>query len=185
MGDTLKDQLLALGFKAPPKAPVAAPRPAVPPGRTKDGGGPRREPRQARPPGPREPDLAQAWAARARDERDQREQARREAEEQARVKRERKRQLQALLEGKDLNDAAAELARHFPQGGKIRRVYVTAAQLALLNRGELGVLQHLGRYVLVERAVALEAAGVSPDCLLLLPDPDAVAEDGVPVDLVW
>jgi len=196
MGDTLKDQLLALGFKPPPKAPAPAPRLAAPTARARPAGAAQRdqrqattpgqrEPRHARPPGPREPDLAQAWAARARDERDQREQARREAEEQARVKRERKQQLQALLEGKALNDAAAELARHFPQGGKIRRVYVTAAQLVVLNRGELGVVQHLGRYVLVERAVALAAAGVAPDCLVLLPDPEAMADDGVPTDLVW
>jgi uncharacterized protein YaiL (DUF2058 family) len=196
MSDTLKDQLLALGFKPPPKPPAVAARAAT----SSSSATPRdaaqrdqrlakaagqREPRPARPPGPREPDLAQAWAARARDERDQREHARREAEELARAKRERKQQLQSLLEGKAVNDATAELARHFPQGGKIRRVYVTAAQLALLNRGELGVVQHLGRYAVVERAVALAAAGIAADCLVLLPDPDAQADDGVPADLVW
>ena len=106
-------------------------------------------------------------------------------EAQAREKRERKAKLQALLEGKAVNDAGADVARHFPHGGKIRRIYVTAAQLPRLNGGELGVVQHLGRYLLVERTVALAAAEVAPECLLLLPDPDAVPDDGVPADLVW
>ena len=190
MSDTLKDQLLALGFKAPPKAGAraAARRRAHAfqwrvarrvawraPG----------EPRKGKPPRAREPDLAQAWAARARTEREERERVRREAEELARARRELKQKLQAVLEGKAVNDASADVARHFPHGGKIRRVYVTAAQLPQLNRGELGVVQHLGRFVLVERAVALAAADVAPDCLVLLPDPDAVADDGVPADLVW
>lgn len=193
MSDTLKDQLLALGFKPVAKAPAPAPRaagkpaPKPAPGRDPRGerpGGPRGQ-RKQRPGGPREPDLAQAWAARARDERAERERIKREAEAQAREKRERKAKLQALLEGKAVNDAGADVARHFPHGGKIRRIYVTAAQLPRLNGGELGVVQHLGRYLLVERAVALAAAEVAPECLLLLPDPDAVPDDGVPADLVW
>ena len=117
--------------------------------------------------------------------REERERLRREAEDLARARRERKQKLQAVLEGKAVNDAGADVARHFPHGGKIRRVYVTAPQLPRLNHGELGVVQHLGRYLLVERAIALAAAEVAPDCLVLLPDPDAVADDGVPADLVW
>ena len=190
MSDTLKDQLLALGFKAPPKAAPAPPRAAA---RTPSNGAsrgasrgePRDEPRKGKPPRAREPDLAQAWAARARTEREERERLRREAEDLARARRERKQKLQAVLEGKAVNDAGADVARHFPHGGKIRRVYVTAPQLPRLNHGELGVVQHLGRYLLVERAIALAAAEVAPDCLVLLPDPDAVADDGVPADLVW
>ncbi len=186
MSDTLKDQLLALGFKAPPKAAPAPPRAAArTPSNGASRGEPRYEPRKGEPPRAREPDLAQAWAARARTEREERERVRREAEEQARARRELKQKLQAVLEGKAVNDPGADMARHFPHAGKIRRVYVTASQLPRLNRGELGVVQHLGRFLLVERAVALAAAEVSPDCLVLLPDPDAVADDGVPADLVW
>jgi len=62
-----------------------------------------------------------------------------------------------LLEGKSLNDAGAEIARHFNYGGKIKRVYVTADQLKALNAGELGVLQQNGRYLLVTAAVLDEA----------------------------
>ena len=182
MSDTLKHQLLALGFNAPPKAAPAPPRAAA---RQPANGASRREPRKGKAQGAREPDLAQAWAARARTEREERERLRREAEDLARARRERKQKLQAVLEGKAVNDAGADVARHFPHGGKIRRVYVTAPQLPRLNHGELGVVQHLGRYLLVERAIALAAAEVAPDCLVLLPDPDAVADDGVPADLVW
>jgi uncharacterized protein YaiL (DUF2058 family) len=139
----------------------------------------------ASPQGPREPDLAQAYAQRARIEREEREHAQREAERVAREKRERKQKLTTLLEGKALNSTDADLPRHFPHGNKIRRIYCTAGQLAELNRGELAVVQLAGRYVLVTREVALAAQAIQSDALVLLCDPNAPAEDDVPPDLVW
>ncbi|MCE3002124.1 MAG: DUF2058 family protein, partial [Xanthomonadaceae bacterium] len=133
----------------------------------------------------REPDLAQAYAARARAERSEREQAEREAQAKAREKRERRAKLAALLEGKALNVADADIARHFDHGGKIRRVYVTAEQLPRVNAGELGVVQRDGRYLVVSREVALAAREIVPECIALLADPDAPPEDDVPPDLVW
>lgn len=132
-----------------------------------------------------EPDLAQAWAQRARLEREERERAQREAEQRAREKRERRARLHALLDGKSLNAADAEHPRHFPHGGKIRRIYCTAEQLAALNRGELGVVQRDGRYLLVSRDVAEQAGVVAAEALVLLVDPDAPADDDVPADLTW
>lgn len=195
MADSLKDQLLALGFKqpAPRKPETPAPR-GRPDGRPPQGAGgnrgaPNRPSGQAGPRPPRpsggEPDLAQAYAQRARVEREERLRAEREAAEQARLKRERKQKLAALLEGKALNAADAETPRHFPHGGKIRRVYVTAAQLPVLNRGELGIVQHLGRYLLVDRDTALAVQALSAEALVLLPDPNAPADDDIPPDLVW
>lgn len=189
MADSLRDQLRALGLvKKPEPKPE---RPAHPQGGPRKPKGPGGKPAASHgKPGPSRPasaevDLAQAYAARARVERAERERAEREAQERARDKRERRTRLAALLEGKSLNVADADVARHFEQGGKIRRVYVTAAQLVQVNRGETGVVQKDGRYLLVTREVALAAQALLPEAVLLLVDPDAAPEDDVPPDLVW
>jgi uncharacterized protein YaiL (DUF2058 family) len=196
MADSLRDQLRALGLvKKPEPKPE---RPAHPPGGArkpqgrggkpnapggKPGGSHHKQAAAAAPSS--EPDLAQAYAARARAERAERERAEREAQERARDRRERRTRLAALVEGKALNIADADVPRHFEQGGKIRRVYVTAEQLLQVNRGELGVVQKDGRYLLVVREVALAAQALLPESVLLLVDPDAVPEDDVPPDLIW
>lgn len=171
MSESLRDQLLKAGFKPSPKAKV--------------------KPRQSRPDarkprGPAEPDLAQAFAMRAKVERAEREAAERDAREKAAAKKERKRRLQELLAGKALNRADADQPRNFEYAGRIRRIYATPGQLAQLNAGELGVVMHGGRALLVEREVALAAQAIAPEALALLVDPDApAADDGVPDDLMW
>ena len=98
-----------------------------------------------------------------------------------------------LVKDKGLNVADAEIARHFPYGGKIKRIYVTADQLKALNAGELGVLQLDGRYVLVSAELVAQAAEIFPAAIALKVDPDAPAGDDpyadpqfqVPDDLVW
>lgn len=171
MSESLRDQLLKAGFKP-------APRPKAKP--------------QARQVGPRkpresaEPDLAHAFALRAKAERAEREAAEREAREKAAAKKERKRKMHALLDGKALNRADAELPRNFEFACKIRRLYVTPEQLPRLNAGELGVVMHNGHAVLVARAVALEVQAFAPELIALLVDPSApAADDGVPNDLMW
>ncbi|WP_343125358.1 DUF2058 domain-containing protein [Xanthomonas arboricola] len=245
MSDTLRDQLLGLGFKSAPKPerkPDARPaarqhghggRPA--PGGNKPGGqgrGPQRPHAAAvtdgkgerkhdgrperrndgkpagsqRPPqstadrrGPRpartheDIDLAKAYAIRAQRERDERIEAERLKQEEARLRREAKAKLEELLKDKGLNHADADIARHFPYGGKIKRIYVTADQLKALNAGELGVLQLNGRYVLVTAEVLAEAEAVFAPSVALKVDPNAPAGEDpyadpqyqVPDDLVW
>jgi uncharacterized protein YaiL (DUF2058 family) len=185
MADSLRDQMLALGFKPAPreKQPAKPAQPQRPPaGR---GQRPDRAPRPAEAPRKGEPALADAYAARARAEREERVQAQREIEAKAREKKERRERLTRLLEGKALNDPQADTARHFPHGTRIRRAYVTADQLARLNAGELGIVQLAGRYLVVERAIALQAAEISGEALVLLPEPGSPGEDDVPPDLVW
>jgi uncharacterized protein YaiL (DUF2058 family) len=92
-----------------------------------------------------------------------------------------------------LNDPQAEIARHFPYGGKIKRIYVNQEQLRALNAGELGVVQINGRYCLVTAADLAGAEEIFPEAIALKVDPDAPAEDDlyadpkyqVPDDLVW
>ncbi|MEO5623281.1 MAG: DUF2058 family protein, partial [Dokdonella sp.] len=109
----------------------------------------------------------------------------REAEQRTREKKERRQKLATVLSGNALNDANAEIPRHFPHTNKIRRIYVTAEQLPRLNGGELAVAQLAGRYLLVTRETALAAQAIDPDALVLLCDPQAQIEDDIPPDLVW
>ena len=209
MSDSLRDQLLGLGFKPAPKperkpearkpdARRPGPRPpgkgAAPAPRTGPGGKPRPSQGQSRKPRSQEEiDLAKAYAIRAQREKDERIEAERVKQEEARLRREAKAKLEAFLKDKALNDAEADIARHFPYGGKIKRIYVNAEQLKALNAGELGVVQQNGRYLLVTSAVLAEAEAIFAAAVALKVDPNATAEEDpyadpkyqVPDDLVW
>ena len=216
MTDSLRDQLLGLGFKPAPK-PERKPEPrqdrrpdaqrrgnapagkAAPAKANDRNAKPNNRPPHASQSKPKparsreEMDLAKAYAIRAQKEKDERIEAERLKQEEARLRREAKAKVDELLKGKSLNDAEADIARHFPYGGKIKRVYVNAEQLKALNAGELGVLQQNGRYLLVTTAVLAEAEALFPACVALKIDPDAPVEDDpyadpqyqVPDDLVW
>lgn len=200
MSESLRDQLLKAGLVKKPipenKPQARSGRPSGPqqrpPGKggAPHGTGPRGgAPHGHAPKGgarsQEEIDLAKAYALRQRAENEERQRIEREAAERARLKKERKQKLGTLFAGKALNAADADVARHFPHGSKIRRVYVTADQLPRLNAGELAVVQHNGRYLLVEREIALAAQQIDEESLVLLCDPNAPAEDDVPADLVW
>ncbi|KRB04109.1 DUF2058 family protein [Lysobacter sp. Root690] len=170
------------------------PRPA-----SKPGEGRRPDQRGPRPGAPGKPrtrediDLAKAYAIRAQREKDERIAAEQAKQEEARLRREARAKLTELVKDKGLNQADAEIARHFPYGGKIKRVYVNAEQLKQLNAGELGVLQLEGRYVLVTADLLAQAEEIFPQAVALKVDPNAPAEDDpyadpqyqVPDDLVW
>jgi len=182
MSESIRDQLLKAGLGKKPKDEAKASVPRPQPARPHHG-------KPAHPPKPaksaQEVDLARAYAQRAQVERSEREQAHREAERVARERKERKQKLAALLAGKALNSNDADLPRHFPHGNKIRRIYCTKEQLEKLNRGDLAVVQLAGRYLLVEREIALQAQTIQPEAMVLLCDPNAPAEDDVPADLMW
>jgi uncharacterized protein YaiL (DUF2058 family) len=220
MTDSLRDQLLGLGFKPAPRA--AQPAKAGPPGRkperkpdraqqrNADGAGKPAKP-DARPRadrgagrgsarGPHTParsrddiDLAKAYAIRAQREKDERIEAERLKQEQARLRREARAKLAEMVAGKGLNAADAEHVRPFEYGGKIKRIHVTADQLRALNAGELGVVQLEGRYLLVTAELLAQAESVFAPAVALKVDPNASREDDpyadpryqVPDDLVW
>ena len=180
MSESLRDQLLksGLGKKLKEEA-KPAPKPVRHPHVSR--------PKSVPPPQSKQDDvdLARAYAIRAKTEREERERAQRETERIAREKKERKAKLASLLDGKSLNNADADVPRHFPHGTKIRRVYCTSDQLAQVNRGDLAVVQLAGRYLLVSHEVALQAQAIQPESLVLLCDPNAPLDDDVPADLVW
>lgn len=197
MSNSLRDQLLGLGFKAPPKP---APRPqqdARTPHAGQAAGKPARTGKPA--PRPRAPrsrediDLAKAYAIRAQKEKEERIAAEQRKQEEARQRREAKAALEAFLQGKVLNASDAEYVRHFEYGGKIKRIHVTAEQLKALNAGALGVVQVNGRYLLVDAATLAEAEAIFAPAVALKVDPDAPAADDpyadpkyqIPDDLIW
>ena len=209
MTDSLRDQLLGLGFKPTPKPDKPAranEHSAGKPGerqsaqRRQDGNKPRagkpahgRAPHAGKPCSQEDIDLAKAYAIRAQREKDERIEAERLKQEQARQRREAKARLAELVKDKAVNDTNADIARHFEYGGKIKRVYVTADQLKALNAGQLGVLQLDGRYLLVDAALLAEAEIVFAPAVALKVDPNAPAADDpyadpqyqVPDDMVW
>ncbi|MFC3549618.1 DUF2058 domain-containing protein [Lysobacter cavernae] len=217
MSDTLRDQLLGLGFKPAPKPERTPPaksgpkpggdrrghvagKPANRPGAKHDlrksdsrKPGPQQRPGQGKPRTREDIDLAKAYAIRAQREKDERIAAEAAKQEEARLRREARAKLAELVKDKVLNAADAEIARHFPYGGKIKRIYVTQAQLKALNAGELGVLQMDGRYLLVSAELLAQAEAVFAPSVALKIDPDAPAEGDpyadpkyqVPDDLVW
>jgi uncharacterized protein YaiL (DUF2058 family) len=229
MTDSLRDQLLGLGFKPAPKPerkPDASPRVRDRPIHGKPTPGrpdvrdparaPRRGDQQGRGPQSRgaprperaraasgrpaagaarsqqDIDLAKAYAIRAQREKDERIEAERLKQEQARERREARSRVAELLKDKALNDPAADIARHFDYGGKIKRIHVNAGQLKALNAGQLGVVQMDGRYLLIDAALLDQVATIFPPCIALRIDPDAPTDDPyadpqyqVPDDLIW
>jgi len=174
MSESLRDQLLKSGL-----ARALKPEPRTRPARPQRPVAKRERERS-------EIDLAKAYALRDRTERAERERVQREAEERAREKKERKQRLAALLNGKALNAADADIPRHFPHANKIRRIYVTAEQLPRLNGGDLGIVQLAGRYLLVASDIATAARNIDADALILLCEPvQQNVEDDVPSDLIW
>jgi len=204
MSNSLKDALLGLGFKQAPPPPKQNKPPAD---KAREGGKPphakARPPHgksqnarpQGRPAPARKPefDLGKAYALRAQKEKDERIAAEAAKQEEARLRREARAKLAELLAGKALNDANAEQVRHFEYGGKIKRVHVTPEQLVALNKGELGVIQCEGRYVLVSAEVLAQAKEIFAAAIALEVDPNAPAPADdyadpkfqVPDDLAW
>ena len=203
MSNSLRDQLLGLGFDAPkpePRPKREAPRPAAKGAKPAAKGAKpvhagKPKSQQHRPRQREGIDLAKAYAIRAQKEKDERIEAERLKQEEARQRREAKARLAELLQGKALNAGTdeADHVRHFEYGGKIKRVHVTAAQLKALNAGELGVVQLDGRYLLVDAATLVRAGEVFAPSVALKVDPDAPAGEDpyadpkyrVPDDLVW
>lgn len=160
MTDSLKDQLIKAGFKAAPKQKPkqkSKPRPKT---------GKRQRHSEKAGNGAGEISLAAAYAAKEKTE--HREEATRKAEKM-RLDAERKRQndqLQVLLEGQTRNDPDAEIARHFRDGDRITRIYVTSEQQAGLAEGRLGIVKLRRRYWLVPEEVARQAAKIKPDAVM-------------------
>lgn len=187
MNDSLKDQLIALG--------LAQEKPRQ--RRPKGSGSGRKQgrsdgARKARPErGGAAGDgisLEEAWRQRQREEQRARDTAREAKRAEERRRRRLNSDIARLVEGKALNDPAAELKRNFLYKGKIRSVPVTAEQLAALNDGRLALVFLRGRYLVVSPELAEQVRSLSAEHVPDLSAGAADDDDGehpVPDDLVW
>jgi uncharacterized protein YaiL (DUF2058 family) len=191
MNDSLKDQLIALGLaqdKPRKRRPGTTSRGR---GRGQKGNGPataKAAGRKARGAPADGISLEQAWRERQREEKRTREAAREAKLAEERRRRRLNQEIGELVEGKALNDAAAELKRNFVYKGKIRSVRVTAEQLEALNEGRLALVFLRGSYLVVEPGLAEAVRKLSAEHVPNLSGPSAEDEDGdhpVPDDLIW
>jgi uncharacterized protein YaiL (DUF2058 family) len=135
-------------------------------------------------------DLARAYAARRKAE-----QREKEAEKQRRVaeqeeRRKRNLALDDIIQGNTLNRKEADVPRYFEHMGRIRRVLCTPEQREQLNRGEIGVVNLRGSYLLVSLETLEKYREVAPDLVPGLEGREEPEDDGshyppVPDDLVW
>ena len=128
----------------------ASPAPAPPaPVKARAAGPARKKKRVTRKKTAADSDLARAYAARRKAEEREKEaeKHRRVAEQEERRKR--NLQLDAIIKGSTLNRKEADVPRYFEHMGRIRRVLCTSEQREQLNRGEIGVVNLRGSYLLV------------------------------------
>jgi len=138
-------------------------------------------------------DLEAAYRARARAERQEREERKAKLVAEQEQRRQRNVQLSELVEGKLLNDDAAEIPRYFNYMNKIRRILLTESQLGAVNSGELGIAVLRSRPVLLDKATLSAFREIAPDLVPDLGGDEPSGEDWdeqykgfeVPDDLRW
>jgi uncharacterized protein YaiL (DUF2058 family) len=189
MSLSLKDQLIAAGFvkKSPDKPSPKAEQKAPP--------SPNKPKAKNAANTSAEPTLEALYQARAKAEAAEVAERKRHAQEKEREAAERKRAVRALIDGKDLQQKDAEIARHFEYGRKIRRIYLLAPQREDLNAGRLGVVQFEGKFYLLDAATVEQVKTIAPQFVALLgasEELSSAAIEGyqdprfqVPDDLMW
>lgn len=135
-------------------------------------------------------DLARAYAARRKVELREREEKKQRRVAEQEERRRRNLQLDEIIRGNTLNRKEADVPRYFEHMDRIRRVLCTPEQREQLNRGELGVVNLRGSYLLVSLETLDKYAEVAPDLVPNLAGREEPEDDGshyppVPDDLVW
>lgn len=137
-----------------------------------------------------ESDLARAYAARQREEKRQQEEEKQRRVAEQEERRRRNLELDRIIKGNTLNRKDAEVPRYFEHMGRIRRVLCTTEQREQLNKGEIGVINLRGSYLLVSLETLEEYRNVAPDLVPSLEGREEPEDDGshyppVPDDLIW
>jgi len=182
MGNSLQDQLRALGLANNRPDKRQRKRKPAPAGQSNRASAPKREP------GPeRELTLDKAYALREREEKRQAERARRQKIEEDRRRRRLNQAIREIVSVWRQNRDEADIARNFMFNGRIRKIYVTAEQQRALAGDELGIVYLAGGYHLLEPDALEAVRQLSADHVV-----DLGAEAGdddpdhpVPDDLVW
>ena len=135
-------------------------------------------------------DLARAYAARQREEKRQKEEEKKRRVAEQEERRRRNLELDRIIKGNTLNRKDAEVPRYFEHMGRIRRVLCTPEQREQLNKGEIGVINLRGSYLLVSLETLETYRKVAPDLVPSLEGREEPEDDGshyppVPDDLIW
>ena len=184
MKNALQEQLLKAGLATEDQLakPRQNRRKQSRPQNRKPAGKPKRKPKPQD-----DSDLARAWAARQKAERE-------EAARKKRIKAQRKAnraKIRQLTLDNCLNADDAEIPFQFMVGSNIKNIYVTEAQRRQLLDGELRITFQDGRRCLIPAEVAARIHELDPEKLII--DPSAVEESAddeyadyqVPDDLIW
>lgn len=136
-------------------------------------------------------DLERAWRARRKAEKEEKDRVKQARVADQEARRKRNLELDAIVQGNALNVEDAELPRYFEHLGRIRRVLCTPQQRDSINKGELGIVNLRGRYLIVEPEVLARYRALAED---LVPDlsgkepehgQDEKEYPPVPDDLTW
>jgi uncharacterized protein YaiL (DUF2058 family) len=190
MSKSLQDQLLALGL-ADEKAQKVR-RPA----RHKSGKAEQRpgaarylKKGQARgkPVDAGEVSLDRAYALRKQEEKKQADTARKRKQAEDRKRRQLNKDIKAIVNIHRLNDAKAEIPRHFMYRGRIRKINLTSVQLKALNAGDLGIAYVSGGYHLLSPEYVEAVRKLSEDHIPDLASVETKEEKEFPIpdDLTW
>ncbi|MGD8347061.1 MAG: DUF2058 family protein [Lysobacterales bacterium] len=177
MGDSLQDQLKALGLAKDRKPAQKRKKPKRRPGQ---GGS-----AQGMPPG--ELSLDKAWKLREQEEKDRIEQDRARKRAEDRKRREINNAIRKIVDPNRLNREDAEVPRNFLFRGRIRKVYVTPDQNKALAKGELGMVYVTGGYHLLTPEHIAAVREIAPDHVVELDNGNDPEEEEFPVpdDLAW
>ena len=132
---------------------------------------------------------------RARDQKAERDKALNDAREAERRERELRTQVRELILSQSLNEEKSDVAYNMVKNGRIRRIYVTAAQRDGLANGTFAVTSARGRHHVVPNEVAMRIRELLPQYFVFHvndvdsasdePIDDEYAQFKVPDDLTW
>jgi len=179
MGDSLRDQLRALGLAENRSA--AKQRKQRPPREAN-------RPSQGRGSKPAEElSLDQAYALRAREEQRLAQRARQQKLEEDRRRRQLNRAIREIVSAQRQNREDADIPRNFMFNGRIRKIYVSAEQQRALSAGELGIVYLSGSYHLLGLEALASVREISGEHVvdLGLETGEEDPEHPVPDDLIW
>jgi len=190
---SLQDALLKAGLteeeKKSPSRRAPRGKPSSAPGKQRAGGKPAGRKKKRTGSG-EQSDLARAYQARRRAEAKEKEERKKQRVAAQESRRKRNLELDRIVRDNTLNRKDAETPRYFEHLGRIRRVLCTPEQRDQLNRGEIGVVNLRGSYLLVDLDTLARYQDLAPDLVPELSGRSEPEDDGshyppVPDDLVW
>ena len=190
MSKSLQDQLLALGLADEKSKKVRKParynssKVEQRPGAAKS---PKREQARGIKALAGEVSLDRAYAMRKLEEKKQADTARKRKQAEDRKRRQLNKDIKAIVSKHRLNDAKAEIPRHFMFRGRIRKINLTSDQLKALNAGDLGIAYVSGGYHLLDPQHVEAVRNLSEDHIpdLASVETEEEKEFPIPDDLAW